>query len=120
MGKDKVNVAIVGLGFGAQFIPIYKRHPLTNMYAICRRSKAALDAVGNAFAVERRYERFEDVLADRQVDFVHINSPLADHGWMTIAALKAGKHLCAPCRWPSQSTSAVRLSRSCARQGSNT
>lgn len=93
MSKDKVNVAIVGLGFGAQFIPIYKRHPLTNMYAICRRSKAALDAVGNTFAVERRYERFEDVLADRQVDFVHINSPLTDHGWMTIAALKAGKHV---------------------------
>jgi predicted dehydrogenase len=93
MSKGKVNVAIVGLGFGAQFIPIYKRHPLANMYAICRRSKAALDAVGNAFAVERRYQRFEDVLADREVDFVHINSPLADHGWMTIAALKAGKHV---------------------------
>jgi predicted dehydrogenase len=93
MSRGKVNVAIVGLGFGAQFIPIYKRHPLANMYAICRRSKAALDAVGNAFAVERRYERFEDVLADREVDFVHINSPLTDHGWMTIAALKAGKHV---------------------------
>ena len=24
---DKVNVAIVGLGFGAEFIPIYQRHP---------------------------------------------------------------------------------------------
>ncbi len=93
MGKHKANVAIVGLGFGAQFIPIYRRHPLANMYAICRRSKAALDAVGDAFAVERRYERFEDVLADRSVDFVHINSPLVDHGWMTIAALKAGKHV---------------------------
>jgi predicted dehydrogenase len=93
MSKNKVNVAIVGLGFGAQFIPIYKRHPMANMYAICRRSKAALDAVGDAFAVERRYERFENVLADHEVDFVHINSPLGDHGWMTIAALKAGKNV---------------------------
>lgn len=93
MSKNKVNVAIVGLGFGAQFIPIYKRHPMANMYAICRRSKAALDAVGDAFSVERRYERFEDVLADHEVDFVHINSPLGDHGWMTIAALKAGKNV---------------------------
>ncbi|HZZ26084.1 MAG TPA: Gfo/Idh/MocA family oxidoreductase [Roseiarcus sp.] len=93
MSKNKVNVAIVGLGFGAQFIPIYKRHPMANMYAICRRSKAALDAVGDAFAVERRYERFEDVLADHEVDFVHINSPLGDHGWMTIAALEAGKNV---------------------------
>ena len=120
MSKDKVNVAIVGLGFGAQFIPIYKRHPLANMYAICRRSKAALDAVGNAFAVERRYERFEDVLADREVDFVHINSPLTDHGWMTIAALRPANTSYALCRWPSRSTNAVRLSRSYARRGSNT
>ena len=25
--KNKVNVAIIGLGFGAEFIPIYQRHP---------------------------------------------------------------------------------------------
>jgi predicted dehydrogenase len=92
MKKDRVNVAIVGLGFGTQFIPIYKRHPQTNMYAICRRSRAALDAVGEAFGVAVRYDRFEDVLSDPLVDFVHINSPLTDHGWMSIAALKAGKH----------------------------
>ena len=89
MEKSRVNVAIVGLGFGTQFIPIYKRHPMTNMYAICRRSRVALDEVGNAFGVERRYERFSDVLADPDIDFVHINSPLTDHGWMSIAALKA-------------------------------
>ena len=93
MRKDTINVAIVGLGFGTQFIPIYKRHPKTNMYAICRRSRAGLDAVGNAFGVQRRYERFDDVLADPDVDYVHINSPLTDHGWMTIAALNAGKHV---------------------------
>ena len=34
-----------------------------------------------------------DLLADPLVDFVHINSPLNDHGWMSIAALKAGKHV---------------------------
>jgi predicted dehydrogenase len=93
MSNSKLNVAIVGLGFGTQFIPIYKRHPNTNMYAICRRSRAALDAVGDAFRVERRYTRFEDVLADPAVDFVHINTPLTEHGAMTIAALKAGKHV---------------------------
>ena len=31
MQKDKINIAIVGLGFGAEFIPIYQKHPL----AIC-------------------------------------------------------------------------------------
>src|SRR3984885_7140534 len=93
MKAGELNVAIVGLGFGTQFIPIYKRYPGVNMYAICRRSRAALDAVGEAFGVETRYERFEDVLADPLVDFVHINSPLTDHGWMSIAALESGKHV---------------------------
>jgi predicted dehydrogenase len=93
MTNSKVNVTIVGLGFGTQFIPIYKRYPNANMYAICRRSRTALDAVRDAFGVERRYTRFEDVLADPAVDFVHINTPLTEHGAMTIAALKAGKHV---------------------------
>ena len=93
MEREKLNVAIVGLGFGTQFIPIYKRHPRTNMYAICRRSRAGLDAIGEAFGVTVQYERYHDLLADPLVDFVHINSPLNDHGWMSIAALKAGKHV---------------------------
>ena len=38
MTEGKVNVAIIGLGFGTQFIPIYKRHKQAHMYAICRRS----------------------------------------------------------------------------------
>src|SRR5271169_6658597 len=29
----------------------------------------------------------------RDVDFVHVNTPITDHGWMSIAALKAGKHV---------------------------
>jgi predicted dehydrogenase len=93
MNERNLNVAIVGLGFGAQFIPIYQRYPGVNMYAICRRSRGALDAVGAAFGVGARYQRYDDVLADPLVDFVHINSPLTDHGWMSVAALKAGKHV---------------------------
>ena len=33
MSARKVNVAIVGLGFGTEFIPIYQRHPNARMYA---------------------------------------------------------------------------------------
>ena len=41
MIKDrKIRVAIIGLGFGAEFIPIYQAHPNAEMYAICRRNKA--------------------------------------------------------------------------------
>ncbi|MGZ4385221.1 MAG: Gfo/Idh/MocA family protein, partial [Gaiellaceae bacterium] len=93
MAGKRVNVAIVGLGFGAEFIPIYQRHPGANMYAICRRDRPGLDEVGDAFGVERRYTDFERLLAEPELDAVHINSPILDHAWMSIAALEAGKHV---------------------------
>ncbi|MGZ4398403.1 MAG: Gfo/Idh/MocA family protein [Gaiellaceae bacterium] len=93
MAGKRVNVAIVGLGFGAEIIPIYQRHPGANMYAICRRDRRGLDEVGDAFGVERRYTDFERLLAEPELDAVHINSPIPDHAWMSIAALEAGKHV---------------------------
>jgi predicted dehydrogenase len=93
MSDRRINIAIVGLGFGAEFIPIYQRHPHANMYAICQRTPKKLDAIGDAFGVERRYSEYRDLLKDPDVDAVHINSPIPDHAWMSIAALKAGKHV---------------------------
>ncbi len=89
----KVRVAIVGLGFGAEFIPIYQRHPNAEMYAICRRDRAQLDACGDRFGVKVRYTDYAELLADPNVDAVHINSPIADHAPQSIAALGAGKHV---------------------------
>jgi predicted dehydrogenase len=93
MTNGKVNVVIVGLGFGAEFIPIYQRHPNANMYGICQRSKDKLDQVGDAYKIAKRYTDYADVLKDPEVDFVHINSPIPDHAPQSIAALKAGKHV---------------------------
>jgi len=89
----KFRVAMVGLGFGAEFIPIYQRHPLGSVEAICRRNEQELNAVGDKFGIAKRYTKYEQVLADKDIDFVHINSPIPDHGWMSIEALKAGKHV---------------------------
>src|SRR6266851_276920 len=93
MSDRKLNIAIVGLGFGAEFIPIYQRHPNAGMYAICQRTRKKLDAIGDAFVVEQRYTDFKELLKDPKVDLVHINSPIPDHAWQSIAALKAGKHV---------------------------
>jgi predicted dehydrogenase len=93
MTKEKINIAIVGLGFGAEFIPIYQRHPHANMYAICQRNRQKLDVIGDAFGVDVRYSDFNELIRDPNVDAVHINSPIPDHAWMSIAALKAGKHV---------------------------
>lgn len=91
--KTKLNIAIVGLGFGAEFIPIYQRHPNTNMYAICQRNKENLNKIGDAFSIDKRYTNFTELLKDPEVDAVHINSPIHLHAQQSIAALKAGKHV---------------------------
>ena len=57
MPSRTINVAIVGLGFGAEFIPIYKAHPQANMFAICQRNKESLDKTAAAFGIEKKIYR---------------------------------------------------------------
>ncbi len=93
MSSKKINVAIIGLGFGAEFIPIYQRHPNANMYAICQRNKESLDKVGDAYKIEKRYTDYDELLKDPAVDAVHINTPIPDHAAQSLKALRAGKHV---------------------------
>jgi predicted dehydrogenase len=93
MAGKKFNVAIVGLGFGAEFIPIHQRHPHGNLAAICQRNKAKMDKIGDAAKIATRYTGYDELLKDPGIDAVHINSPIPDHAPMSIAALKAGKHV---------------------------
>jgi len=60
MDQKRARVAIVGLGFGAEFIPIYQKHPQTAMYAVCQRNAQRLEKIGEIFCVERRYPRYKD------------------------------------------------------------
>ena len=57
----KINIAIVGLGFGAEFIPLYQRHPQARLAAICQRNQKKLDQIGDAFKVERRYADYRQI-----------------------------------------------------------
>ena len=91
--NNPINVAMIGLGFGAEFIPIYQALESTNVYALCRRNEDELNKSADQFGVEKRYTKYDDVLADPNVDFVHINSPINDHAWMSLKALDAGKHV---------------------------
>ncbi|WP_339888151.1 Gfo/Idh/MocA family oxidoreductase [Rhodopirellula europaea] len=93
MSDGKVKMAMVGLGFGSEFISIYQAHPDADVVAICRRNEAELNKAGDQFGIDRRFTDFDAVLADPEVECVHINSPIADHAWMSLKALDAGKHV---------------------------
>ncbi|PCJ91602.1 MAG: oxidoreductase [Flavobacteriaceae bacterium] len=91
--ENKINIAIVGLGFGAEFIPIYQKYNSTNLVAICQRNKKKMDEIGDAFGIEKRYTSYDELLLNPEIDAVHINTPIPEHGKQSIKALKAGKHV---------------------------
>ncbi|MGC1273356.1 MAG: Gfo/Idh/MocA family oxidoreductase [Planctomycetaceae bacterium] len=88
-----INIAIIGLGFGAEFIPIYQRHPNANLVAICQRNKDKLKEIGDAFDIAKQFTSYDELLEDPDIDAVHINTPIPDHAPQTIKALKKGKHV---------------------------
>jgi len=95
MGADKkINVAIVGLGFGKEFIQIYQRYPGIGKVAICARTKTTVDEIGDKFGIEKdyRFTEFNDILKREDIDAVHINTPILEHAKQSLAALEAGKH----------------------------
>lgn len=90
---DKPRVAIIGLGFGAEFIPIYQRHPNAEIVAICQRNSESLNEIGDKFGIEKRFTDYDELLADPDIDAVHINTPIPDHAEHTLKAMRAGKHV---------------------------
>jgi predicted dehydrogenase len=63
------------------------------MYAISQRNKQKLNEVGDAFGIEKRYEDYDELLKDKNIDAVHINTPIQNHAEQSIKALRAGKHV---------------------------
>ena len=87
MSEKKIRVAIVGLGFGAEFIPIYKKHPNAELVAVCQRNEEKLIEIADAFDIDKRYTSYEELLQDDEIDAVHINTPIPNHGEQSIQAL---------------------------------
>ena len=88
----KLRVALVGLRFGAAFVPIYQRHPDVERVAVCDLDERLRAEVGNRHGVADRFGRLEDILADATYDAVHLVTPVSEHARQTLAVLDAGKH----------------------------
>lgn len=87
-----INVAVVGLGFGEAFVPIYRAHPDVNEVVLVDTDGARRAAVARRYGLPPGYDAFERVLDDTSVDAVHVCTPVAFHADMVAAGLAAGKH----------------------------
>lgn len=88
-----LNIAVVGLGFGEAFVPIYQAHPEVGRLALVDISTERLDRVGDLYGVDARFTSYEEMLADPTWDAVHVLAPVSFHANYTLAALEAGKHV---------------------------
>ena len=93
MSIENPRVAIIGLGFGAEFIPIYQRHPNAEIVAICQRNEDSLNKIADEYGIVKRFTDYEKLLEDPEIDAVHINTPIPHHAEATLQGMRAGKHV---------------------------
>ncbi|MGI3785333.1 MAG: Gfo/Idh/MocA family protein [Janthinobacterium lividum] len=87
-----LTVAVVGLGFGQDFVPIYASHPDVARVVLVEPDAERLAEVGDRFAMGDRYADVQQALDDPSVDAVHVLAPVRFHADLSVAVLEAGKH----------------------------
>lgn len=92
--EKSIRVVVVGLGFGAEFIPIYQDMKQVEAVGICARTAATVKKIGDQYNIpeDLRFTDFEEMLKREDINAVHVVTPPQAHAKQTIASLNAGKH----------------------------
>lgn len=92
--SDRLRVAVVGMEFGATFMPAMRAHPGVAYVGICDTNPRTLREAGARFGVpeSRRHPNLDAVLASREYDAVALFTPIPDHAAHSIAVMEAGLH----------------------------
>lgn len=87
-----LKVAVVGLGFGGEFVPIYLDHPDVGAVVACDQNPERLAFIRSRFPGVETVASFDDLLSDPSIDAIHILSGIPDHAKQALETLRAGKH----------------------------
>lgn len=93
MSVESLTIAVVGLGFGQDFVPIYMSHPAVKDVVLVEPEATRRREVAERFGLANGYADLTEALADPNVDAVHILAPVFLHADMVVKALDAGKHV---------------------------
>lgn len=90
----KINIAVVGLSFGLEFVPIYLAHPDVNQVYVVDTNESLLEVTRKRYDIpdEFCFTDIHDILNRPDIDAVHLVTPPASHAPLSIAVLNAGKH----------------------------
>ncbi len=91
----KINVGIIGMGFGKEFIPIYQSHPNGGQIAICSRTQSVLDDLADQYQIPKElcYTDWHEMIKNPDLSAIHVVTPVFEHYPMVMASLRAGKHV---------------------------
>lgn len=88
-----LQVGVIGLGvMGESHIQVYNNLPSVKVAAVCDNRAEQAAAVGERYGA-KGYTRFEELLADAEIDAVSICLPDNLHVEASVLALRAGKHV---------------------------
>ncbi|MBD5395726.1 MAG: Gfo/Idh/MocA family oxidoreductase [Lachnospiraceae bacterium] len=92
--EKKLNVALVGLSFGLEFVAIYCRHPDVDKVYIVDQNEKLLGIARERYNIpeNRCFTDLQDVLNIPEIDAVHLVTPPATHAPFSVRVLEAGKH----------------------------
>ncbi|QMU28471.1 Gfo/Idh/MocA family protein [Adhaeribacter radiodurans] len=90
----KIKVGVAGLGFiGPAHIEALRRQPDIEVVAINDFSEEYARSKADSLGIEKSFGNFDNMLADPDIEVVHICTPNFLHYPMAKAALLAGKHV---------------------------
>ena len=93
---SRLRIGIVGCGEVVQIIHLPTLYQLSDLFevtAICDVSQKVLAGVGDAWNITTRVSSYQELLSLDSLDAVLIANPSPYHAEVTIAAMRAGKHV---------------------------
>lgn len=90
---SNITIAVVGLGFGQEFVPIYLSHPDVETVVLVEPDRSRRAEMAWRYGLGAGYAELSEALSDDTIDAVHILSPVPTHADLATAALAAGKHV---------------------------
>lgn len=95
MSQTKLKWGIIGAGdiVRKRIVPAIQETANSELVALARGKPELAEAFAAEFGIPRWYSRYDELLADAEIDAVYIASPVFLHAEHTIAAARAGKHV---------------------------
>lgn len=90
----KINVCLVGLRFGLEFVPIYLEHPDVGEVWVCDTKEDLLKLTQDRYSIPTEHcsTDIQTILDNPNIDAVHLVTPPATHAPLSIKVLQSGKH----------------------------